>query len=236
MSKLRHFLVPLLLAIFGTFLVADSARAISPSATTGHLTVTRGAGTPTGVPALTNADQAADYFDTSANRFYLYNAGWQQVGGVGVSLLAKETSNSFSVTGSGETSLYAVSIPGNTLGTDGKLRLRILGNMVPAASGAGGFTVKVKYGGSSFSAVSNVALVASSSSGSAFFTAELNAANATGAQTVHTDYRDPFTPSLINRGTYTIDSTTSQSLQVTLTFNSVGNSFLYESAYLELLK
>lgn len=55
------------------------AEAISPSATTGFTVIACCSGTPTGVPAYTNADTVNAVYDTNGKKMYVYASGWNQV-------------------------------------------------------------------------------------------------------------------------------------------------------------
>lgn len=58
----------------------STALAVDPASTSGFTTVTKGSGPPTGVPTLTNADSAPNYWDQTNSRLYVWSGGsWNVV-------------------------------------------------------------------------------------------------------------------------------------------------------------
>lgn len=70
---------------------------------------------------------------------------WRQVGNVNV--LDRDVTVAEVVSTVAETTVYTFSVPGGTLGTTGRLRLTLLGDILDNAGGPGVVTLRVKYGG-----------------------------------------------------------------------------------------
>lgn len=134
-----------------------------------------------------------------------------------------------------ETSIYSFTVPGGTLGTSGKLRLKILGTLQTGGGGEN-FEVRAKYGGTelkffdvTFVAVPREVLT---------FEVELQAANSASVQffqgfgygriesRFNSEYAD-----------LAITSTSDQTLQVTVKHanTNLSNSYTMVSAFLEIV-
>jgi hypothetical protein len=141
-----------------------------------------------------------------------------------------------------ETDLYSFSVPGGTLSTDRRLRLTLFCRNTDDFSANS--TLRLKYGATT--------LVTLTASGAGALTAahtrityELTGDGATNAQVAQGFYQvgptaggnGALTQDWIMRGTSAIDSTSAQTLAVSWQWSlgSAGNSFVMESAILEVL-
>lgn len=244
MSKFRTMSIATLMAVFAVILVLTSAgpaRALNPASTNGHQTVSAGSGTPTGVPTLTNADTAQNFFDTGANKLYVYNAGWQQVGVGGNYSLDRAVASVAVSNTTTETTFYSFSVPGGTLSTNHKLRIGIRGNLTTKNGGPGTFTVKVKYGSATLTAVSAANLTSNVASPvGVWLNADVVAANSASAQILDGFYSDAqaATQLIFNaRATGSVTSASAQTLSATWQFGTAdaANVFTLDDVFTEIV-
>ncbi len=180
----------------------------------GPVTIVKGIST-----TLADGDIAAGQFCTviyNGTNFVLQSS----TASTGVSLLNVYTpvSTTSSVV---ETTLVSVSIPGNTLGTTGAVRVKLFFSSVSNTSGATAWTLKFKYGATTI--VTYAPQVAWTTVG-AYVEVVLMSSGATGTQSASMYSQISSTGPVITSGTATEDSTLAKTLVVTSQFsNSSAN-------------
>lgn len=246
----NRVILSMLIAIGATFAliaIPERASAISPSATTGFTYVAQGAGPPTGTPAFSNADVLPTYYDNTNDVSYVYRAGWKEIGCSSlVQTFSRDTThaNATAISNSTtETTLYSVSIPGNTLGTK---RVRVIAQLALSskASGAGTFTIRGYYGSTAATIADSVLTTSLSSRGLVVMFDLMNSSD-TAHQFGWLRLEQPDATSNDGTGvrawsalaTPTIDSTTTQTLKLTGQFGTAdaANVLGYNLAWVELL-
>ncbi len=147
-------------------------------------------------------------------------------GGGGVTVQDRDVVEAEVVNTTTETAVYSYSVPGGTLGSNGHLRLTLIGDFLNNSGGTQTFTVRVKYGATTLFAIWNEAVGNNASRKPVRLEVDLIAANATNAQRATGRFNmlqaasgsDGATPSdrFSGHTSLAVDSTTAQTLQVTV--------------------
>lgn len=131
-----------------------------------------------------------------------------------------------------ETSVYSVSVPGNTLGTTGRIRVRLCAHY-QVTSGTPTFTIRAYYGASGY--IVGAPTLQSSANNQTPFSIDLtlSALNATNAQSILANTFYGSTPNygsangLIGFGLPAIDSTAAQTLKITVQWGTASTTNIF---------
>lgn len=167
-----------------------------------------------------------------------------------VTVLDRSTTDVDVVNTLSETAIHSVTIPANKLGTDKGVRLTILGDILNNSGANRNFTIKVKYGTTTLYEDTTATPLGADSARRAFFMSlTLSAKGATnsqllcglatisnrGAATTGTGKVDIMTNlngfCLTLEGTAAEDSTSAQTLQVTITWPTAHSSLSWRKRY-----
>ena len=141
-----------------------------------------------------------------------------------------------------ETTIYSKSIPGNTIGIDGALRILVEGDYLNNTGGAGTVQVKFKFGGTTVLDTGALGFGGSANRTPITFDVLLGNLGVTNAQRVRgriDAYATPVTNGMFATTSFTagigqyaglaIDTTTAQTLQITVTLGSANALLEYRS-------
>lgn len=154
-------------------------------------------------------------------------------------LLLSATGDSEVSNSTTETSLFSGTVPGGTLGTNNLLILRQIGDFLNNTGANQTFTLRVKYGGTTIHTFTSVSWASNVNRRASLFTVFLGAENATNAQRSMMEHKQGGPGSdagaantgndhntSVNRG-LTIDSTTDQTLEVTVQLPAADANLAY---------
>lgn len=190
-----------------------------------------GNGTTLQLKALSDCDTSSSAltYDISANNFGCNSitGGSSNTSGASNAFDLRYTktldvsSSTVSVTNTAAaTTIYSYSVPANTLGTDKGLRLNISGQYLNNSGANRKVTITVSYGGTTMISQATPNIATSATTGNWGITVYLMAANATNAQRARLDgsfEAGTAADVVINdNGTASVDSTTNQTLTVTV--------------------
>ncbi len=160
-------------------------------------------------------------------------------GGGGVTVEDRDVVEAEVVNTTTETAVYSYSVPGGTLGANGHLRLTMIGDYLNNSGGSQTLTIRVKYGATTLFAIWNEAIASNASRKPNHLVVDLIAANATNAQRAFARYAqrqaasgtDGSNSSLRESGntSVAVDSTTAQTLQVTVQHSAANANLSYKT-------
>lgn len=193
--------------------------------------MTLGPGLQLGSP--TGGDKGSGTINATA----LYDDGDQIIGGSAITQkIDADTSSNYLQNSAAETTVYTGTFTGGQLGTTRAIRITLIGIAADTATGASTLTLRVKYGGTTFSTL--VLEHASSGSGKpVYMQSILSAANSASAQ-------ECVTFGTLNNEDYetvtasgTIDSTSNQTLAVTAQMSAASPNLTFNiyAVHVELI-